>query len=411
MSTPGSVLIVGASAGGLTTAEALRRKGYGGRLTLLGGERHLPYDRPPLSKQVLSGAWDAGRAQLRPEPALRALDADLVLGDRATGLDVANRTVRTESGRALGADAIVIATGVHARTLLVEAESVEAQPAEPPSGQDRLAGVHVIRTLDDSVALRAELATARRLVVVGDGVLGAEVAATGRGLGLDVTLAGPQSVPMESQFGPWAGGLLGDLHTERGVRLRLGTGVSGLAGEAGRVVGVVLETGEQLPADVVVVAIGGIPATEWLAGSGLAVDNGIVCDAMCRAAEGIYAVGDVARWRHLGLDTLLRLENRTNATEQAVAVASNILGADQAYVPVPYFWTDQYDVKVMVHGLIPADAEIEVVEGDPAARRFVALCRSGGVARGVLGWNMPKQTRVHRQQVADALALAAQMVS
>jgi NADPH-dependent 2,4-dienoyl-CoA reductase/sulfur reductase-like enzyme len=402
MSTPGSVLIVGASAGGLTTAEALRRKGYEGRLTLLGGERHLPYDRPPLSKQVLSGAWEAGRAQLRPEPALRALDAELVLGDRATGLDVANRTVRTESGRELGADTIVIATGVHARTL-----PVEAQPANPRPGQDRLAGVHVIRTLDDSVALHAELATARRLVVVGDGVLGAEVAATGRGLGLDVTLAGPQSVPMQSQFGPWAGALLGDLHTDRGVRLRLGTGVSGLAGVAGRVAGVVLETGEQLPADVVVVAIGGIPATEWLAGSGLTIDNGIVCDAMCRAADGIYAVGDVARWRHLGLGALLRLENRTNATEQAVAVAANILGADQPYVPVPYFWTDQYDVKVMVHGLVPADAEIEVVEGDPAARRFVALCRSGGVARGVLGWNMPKQTRLHRQQVADALALAA----
>lgn len=388
---PGSVLVVGASAGGLTTAEALRRKGFEGRITLLGDETHLPYDRPPLSKQVLSGAWEPVRAQLRQEPALRALDAELVLGDRATGLDVMNRTVRTESGRRLGADAMVIATGVRARTF---------------PGQANLAGVHVIRTLDDALALRAELAVAGRLVVVGDGVLGAEVAATGRGLGLDVTLAGPQSVPMESQFGVWAGGLLGDLHTEQGVRLRLGTGVSGLAGVSGRVTGVVLESGERLPADVVVVAIGGIPATDWLADSGLTCENGIVCDATCRAADGIYAVGDVARWRHQGLGALLRLENRTNATEQAVAVASNILGADQPYTPVPYFWTDQYDVKVMVHGLIPSGAEVEVVEGDPAARRFVALCRSGGVARAVVGWNMPKQTRVHRGQVADALALA-----
>ncbi|WP_129789011.1 NAD(P)/FAD-dependent oxidoreductase [Promicromonospora panici] len=388
---PESVLVVGASAGGLTTAEALRRKGFEGRITLLGDEPHLPYDRPPLSKQVLSGAWEPARARLRPEPALRALDADLVLGDPAVALDAANRTVWTESGRVLGADEIVIATGVQARVF---------------PGQPDLSGVHVIRTLDDAVALRTELATARRLVVVGDGVLGAEVAATGRGLGLDVTLAGPQSVPMESQFGAWAGARLGELHTEQGVTLRLGTGVRELAAEAGRVVGVLLESGEQLPADVVVVAIGGVPATGWLVGSGLTCENGVVCDAMCRAADGIYAVGDVARWRHQGLGALLRLENRTNATEQAVAVAANILGADQPYVPVPYFWTDQYDVKVMVHGLVPAGAEIEVVEGDPAARRFVALCRTDGVARGVLGWNMPKQTRLHRQRVADALALA-----
>lgn len=388
MTAPGRVLIVGASAGGLSAAEGLRRKGFEGSITLLGGEQHLPYDRPPLSKQVLSGAWEPARAQLRPEPALKALEAEFVLGDRAVSLNAANRIVQTESERRFSADAIVIATGVQARTF---------------PGQTDLAGVHVIRTLDDAIALRAELAVAEQLVVVGDGVLGAEVAATGRGLGLDVTLAGPQSVPMENQFGTWAGGLLGDLHTEQGVKLRLGTGVSGLAGESGRVTGVVLETGEQLPADVVVVAIGGVPATEWLADSGLTCENGIVCDEKCQAADGIYAVGDVARWRHRGLDALLRLENRTNATEQALAVALNILGADQPYTPVPYFWTDQYDAKVMVHGQIPADAEVEVVEGDGAARRFVALFRKGGVPYGVLGWNMPKQTRVHRQQVADAL--------
>ncbi|MBL0886543.1 NAD(P)/FAD-dependent oxidoreductase [Myceligenerans indicum] len=391
MSLPASVLVVGASAGGLSTTEALRRKGFDGRITLLGGERHLPYDRPPLSKQVLSGAWEPDRAQLRPEPVLQALDAEFVLGDPAAGLDAASRTVRTASGRLLEADAIVIATGVRARTL---------------PGQGELAGVHTVRTLDDAVALRAELAASRRLVVVGDGVLGAEVAATGRGLGLDVTLAGPQSVPMESQFGPWAGGLLGEFHAEHGVGLRLGTGVSGLVAESGRVSGVRLETGQELPADVVVVAIGGVPATDWLAGSGLTCENGVVCDDRCRAADGIWAVGDVARWHHRGLDAPLRLENRTNATQQGLAVASNILGADAPYSPVPYFWTDQYDAKVMVHGVVPAGAEAEVVDGDVASRRFVALFRSHGVARGVLGWNMPKQTRLHRREVADVLTPA-----
>lgn len=392
MSLPGSVLVVGASAGGLTTAETLRRKGFEGRITLLGDEPHPPYDRPPLSKQVLSGAWEPDRAQLRPHSALRALDAEFVLGDQAIGLDVGNRTVLTESGRRLGADAIVIATGVRARTF---------------PGQADLAGVHVVRTLDDAVALRATLATARRLLVVGDGVLGAEVAATGRGLGLDVTLAGPQSVPMESQFGRWAGTLLGDLHTERGVELRLGVGVSGLVGEARRVTGVRLGNGERLPADVVVVAIGGLPATDWLVGSGLTCENGVVCDERCRADDGIYAVGDVARWRHPGIGSLIRLENRTNATQQAVAVASNILGADEPYIPVPYFWTDQYDAKVTVHGLIPPGSEAEVVEGDLTSRRFVALFRRDGVARGVLGWNMPRQTRIHRAEVAAALAATA----
>ncbi|MGN9837068.1 NAD(P)/FAD-dependent oxidoreductase [Nonomuraea sp. H19] len=383
-----SVLVVGASAAGLATAEALRRKGYQGGLTVLGAEPHLPYDRPPMSKQVLSGAWDPERARLRPEPVLSALDAEFVLGDAAVGLDAELRTVHTASGRALRADTVVIATGLRPRTL---------------PGQAGLAGVHVLRTLDDALALRAELRESARLVVVGEGVLGAEIAATARGMGLEVTMAGPQPAPLAAQLGPQVAGLLAGLHTERGVGLRLGSGVSGLAGEHGRVTGVRLDTGEVLPADVVVVAIGADPATEWLAGSGLRVDNGLVCDSRCRAAEGIYAAGDVARWHHDHLGDLVRLENRTNATEQAGVVAANILGADQPYRPVPYFWTDQFDAKIQVYGTPYADAEVSVVDGDLAERRFVALYRRGGTITGVLGWNMPKQTRLRRQQVVDAL--------
>jgi NADPH-dependent 2,4-dienoyl-CoA reductase/sulfur reductase-like enzyme len=205
--------------------------------------------------------------------------------------------------------------------------------------------------------------------------------------------------------GPLVSGLLADLHTERGVRLRLGTGVTGLTGADGRVTGVRLDTGEELPADAVVVAIGAIPATGWLTGSGLTLDNGVVCDARCRAADGVYAVGDVARWHHERLGRLVRLENRTNVTEQAAAVAGAILGEDTPYVPVPYFWTDQFDAKLQVHGLLLADAETEVVEGDPSARRFVVRYRSAGLVTGVLGWNMPKQSRLRRQDILDALAL------
>ncbi|WP_328454014.1 NAD(P)/FAD-dependent oxidoreductase [Amycolatopsis sp. NBC_00438] len=382
------VVVAGASAAGLATVEALRRKGFDGELTLLGADARLPYDRPPLSKQVLSGAWAPERAQLRTAAVLSSLDVHLLLDDPAAGLHAGTRTVRTASGRELAADAVVVATGVRPRRF---------------PGQDGLAGVHVLRTLEDALALRAGLRAAERLVVVGDGVLGAEIAATARSLGVDVTLAGPQKFPLESQFGPFVGGLLTALHTAHGVRLRLGTAVTGLDARHGRVTGVRLDGGEVLPADVVVVAIGSDPVTGWLDGSGLTCENGVVCDSRCRAAPGVYAAGDVARWHHEGLDALLRLENRTNATEQAMAVAGSILGEDRPYVPVPYFWTDQYDVKIQVHGVLHPAAEVSVVDGDPAAGRFVARYRRDGATVGVLGWNMPKQTRLRRPEVAETL--------
>jgi NADPH-dependent 2,4-dienoyl-CoA reductase/sulfur reductase-like enzyme len=200
------------------------------------------------------------------------------------------------------------------------------------------------------------------------------------------------------QLGAEIGGLLTRTHVERGVLLRLGTAVEALTGDAGRVTGVRLAGGESLPADAVVVAVGCRPATRWLEGSGLVLGDGVECDARCRAAEGVYAVGDVASFVHEGLGRRLRLENRTNATEQAQTVAANILGADRAYTPIPYFWTDQYDVKIQVHGLPSPAAEVTVAEGDLERRRFAALYREGGRVTGVLGWNMPKQARLLRQQ-------------
>jgi len=390
MNIPASVLVVGASAAGLATAESLRRKGYQGTLTLLGAERHLPYDRPPLSKQVLSGAWEPGRAQLRPSSALAELGAEFILGDRAVGLDAAARSVETASGRTLRGDAIVIATGVRPRTI---------------PGAEALSGVHVLRTMDDALELRDKLKPSIRLVVVGEGVLGSEIAATARNLGAQVTMTGPMAAPMIGPLGPMVADLLGELHTGRRVRLCLGTAVAGLVSQqGGQVSGVRLDNGVVLPADLVVVAVGGIPNTEWLASSGLELGNGVLCDSRCRAAPGVYAAGDVARWYDEDLGAHVRLENRTNATEQAAAVAANILGADEPYRPVPYFWSDQFDTKIQVYGRIPVGAEAQIVEGDPEADRFVARYQHGGRVVGVIGWNMPKQARLHRQEIVDAKA-------
>jgi NADPH-dependent 2,4-dienoyl-CoA reductase/sulfur reductase-like enzyme len=394
MSAPASVLVVGASAAGLATAEALRRKGFKGRVQLLGAEPHLPYDRPPLSKQVLSGDWDPERARLRPEAMLSDLDIELALGEAAVGLDAEHRIIKTDRERELGADAIVIATGIRPRAF---------------PGSTGLEGVHLLRTMEDALRLRTELLASRRLVVVGDGVLGAEIAATATGLCGEVTLVGPQAAPMELQLGSDVATSLAELHTERGVDLRPGVGVDGLVETNGRVSGVRLATGEILPADAVVVSIGSVPVTEWLAGSGLRIENGVVCDSQCLAAEGIWAVGDVARWHHVGLGRSLRLENRTNATEQAGAVAANILGEARPYTPVPYFWTDQFDAKIQVYGLPSSNGEAEVVEGDPhpahirEPRRFVLRYREDGRVSAIVGWNMPKQARLRRAEVADAL--------
>jgi NADPH-dependent 2,4-dienoyl-CoA reductase/sulfur reductase-like enzyme len=382
MTAPAEVVVVGASAAGLSTLIALRRRGYTGRLTILGAEAHLPYDRPPLSKQVLSGAWEPARARLRTAEALSALDATWLLGDAAVSLNTVTRTIRTASGRSLGADAIVLATGAAPRLL---------------PGQQAVAGAHVVRTLDDVLALRADLSGHRRVVVVGDGVLGTEIAATTRQLGHDVTLVGPQPAPMFTQLGPQVSQLLAELHAGHGVLIRSGVGVNALVTEQSRVTGVRLDSGEVLPADVAVIALGAAPATGWLAGSPLIIDDGVVCDARCQAEDGIFAVGDVCRWYHESLQSSVRLENRTNATEQADVVAANILGARMSYTPVPYFWTDQFGVKVQVHGMPSPEADVELLDGNLTGGRFVLLHRRAGVRVAVLGWNMPKQTRLHRQ--------------
>ena len=385
MTSPRRIVVVGAGAAGLTTLEALRRLGFDGALALIGEEPHLPYDRPPLSKQILAGTWEPERIALRGADALAGLDADLLLGRRAAGLDMAARQVLLDDGERIGFDGLVIATGVNPRSL---------------PGTD-LAGIHLLRSLDDALSLRARLLDGPTVAVVGAGFLGAEVAAVARGMGLDVTMIDPLPTPMYRQFGHRVGELVGHLHADHGVSVRCGTGVNRFLGAAGHVVGVELTDGSTLKADLVVVAVGASPAVEWLAGSGLPQGNGIECDTRCRTAPGVYAAGDVARWHNGHFDTRMRLEHRMNATEQAMAVAGNLLGADKAFEPIPYFWSDQYDARIQAYGIFPENADVTVLHGELADRKFVVGYGRQGKTVGVLGWNSPRETRQLRQLVAD----------
>jgi NADPH-dependent 2,4-dienoyl-CoA reductase/sulfur reductase-like enzyme len=402
-----AVVVVGASLAGLRAAEELRHRGFDGRLTVVGDEEHRPYDRPPLSKQVLAGSWDLDRIELTvgAEGGLDGLDVDWRLGTRATGLDPAGRRVTLAGGEDVLYDGLVIATGARPRAL-------------PGTGQ--LAGVHTLRTLDDCLAVRADLdAGARRVVVVGAGFIGSEVAATCRGRGCEVTVLEALPVPLGRALGDEMGSAMGDLHRDHGVAVRLGVGVAGIEG-AGRVERVRLADDTVVEADLVVVGIGVTPNTGWLEGSGLALDDGVVCDATTRAAPGIVAAGDVARWPSHRFGELMRVEHWDNAIAMGEHAARRLLedlagGAaspGEPYDPVPWFWSDQYDRKIQLAGRSADADEVRVVDGSVEERRFVALYRRGDRLIGALAMNRPRLLVAFRGLVerratwAEALAEA-----
>ncbi|MFH9227236.1 NAD(P)/FAD-dependent oxidoreductase [Streptomyces lydicus] len=386
------IVLVGASAAGLAAADTLRLEGFTGTLTMVGEELHPPYDRPPLSKRLLAGELEPHKTTLRQAPDLQRLRMNLKLGCRATHLDPAARTVTLADGARLDYDGLIIATGLRPRHL--------------PFGRD-LVGVHVLRTLDEALSLRAQLRSGPRVVVIGAGFLGTEIAATTRGLGLDVTLVGVERTPLAGQLGAQVGGLVAELHQEHGVRLRMNRSVTGLRGAAGRVSAVELDDGTSLPADLVVVAIGSVPAVDWLADSGLPLGDGVLCDSTCRVAPGIYAAGDVANWPHPLTSARTRLEQRLNATQQAITAARNLLAGPTGatpYAPVPFGWTDQFHAKIQFHGWCPTDARVEYVDGDPQARKFVALYHAGGRVVGALGWNSARTLHAYHDHIAAPVA-------
>lgn len=384
------VVVVGFSLAGLRAVETLRRLGYEREIVVVDPDPHEPYDRPPLSKQLLAGDWEPTEIALRRD----GLD-DLALDRRAVrarGLDVASRTVTLDDGEALSYDGLIIATG--------------ATPRRLPS-QSELEGVHLLRTLDDALALRAHLDRhPRRVVVVGAGFIGSEVAVTCRGRGLDVTVLEALPQPMVRGLGPVLGAVCADLHRHHGVDLRLGAGVAGIDGVE-RVEQVRLDSGEVVDADVVVVGIGVAPVTDWLEGSGLTLDNGVVCDETCAAAPGVVAAGDVCRWPNRLFDgRLMRLEHWTNAVEQGVYVAERLLrGARdepvEPFAPVPFVWSDQYDVKIQSAGAFSGDDDMKIVSGDPKEHKFTALFGREDRLVGVLGFSQPRLVMQYRRMIAD----------
>lgn len=402
------VVVVGASLAGLRAAEALRSEGFEGDVVVVGAEPHRPYDRPPLSKKLLAGEWEPDRIQLRQPDTFDELDVDWQLGVAASRLDLEGRVVELSDGRSLPFDGCIIATGAGCRRL-------------PEQG--RFAHVHELRTLDDAVGLRSEIgAGGRRVVVIGAGFIGLEVAATARQLGNEVTVLEGLSAPLIRGLGAEMGAAIGAMHGERGVEIRCDVRVDRLDDA-----GVLLEGGELIEADVVVVGIGVIPATAWLEGSGLELGDGVVCDETLLArlasggsAEGIYAAGDVLRWPNPLFGEEMRVEHWTNAAEQGAHAARNLLAVAQAdepepYAPVPFFWSDQFDIRVQFLGRSSPEDDVVVAAGSVDDGKFLALYGSGGTLRGALGVNAPRWIMPIRKLLLagaswdDAIAHAAEL--
>ncbi|MGE2689471.1 NAD(P)/FAD-dependent oxidoreductase [Mycolicibacterium pulveris] len=387
MTTAKGIVIVGGGLAAARTAEQLRRSEYAGPVTIVSDEDHLPYDRPPLSKEVLRAETDD--VTLKPAEFYDENDITVLLANGARSVDTAAKTLTLADGSELGYDELIIATGL--------------VPKRIPSFPD-LAGIHVLRNFDESLALRKEATSAQRAVVVGAGFIGCEVAASLRKLGVAVSLVEPQPAPLASVLGEQIGELVARLHRGEGVDVFCGVGVSEVSG-SDRVEKVILSDGTELGADLVVVGIGSHPATDWLEGSGIDLDNGVVCDASGRtSAANVWAIGDVASWRNT-VGHQVRVEHWSNVADQARVLVPALLGQEvPAVTAVPYFWSDQYDVKIQCLGEPEATDTVHVVEDD--GRKFLAFYERDGVVSGVVGGGMPGKVMKTRSKIAAGAPIA-----
>jgi NADPH-dependent 2,4-dienoyl-CoA reductase/sulfur reductase-like enzyme len=392
VSPNGTIVVVGASLAGLRAAEEIRHEGHTGPVVIIGEEVHAPYDRPPLSKQVLSGKWEVERIHHHTPDAHDALGLEFRLGRRATGLDTDSRTVTCSDGSDVSFDGLVIATGAATRSL---------------PGTVGMPGVSMLRTLDDCLGIKAGIAAADdpRVVVIGAGFIGSEVAATCQGLDAKVTLLEAHHTPLARVLGDEMGQACADLHLANGMDLRTSITIDRLESDPGGPdpVTVCLDDGTRIPADVVVVGIGVSPSVDWLDGSGVTLDNGVFCDGTLFAADRVVAAGDVANWVRPSTGRPARVEHWTNAAEGGAAAARNLLAgsaAAVAYDPVPFFWSDQYATKIQMIGLPGPDDEVVVVSGSGSEGKLVALYRTGDRLGGVLTLSQPAKLMGYRPLLA-----------
>ena len=379
-------VVVGASLAGAQTVRGLRDAGFDGEILLVGGEPHAPYDRPPLSKEFLAGGVAAADLQLLPDPELKALDIEMRCGVRATALDPTARTVTLADGDVVPYDVAVLATGLEATV---------------PTKWRNLSRVHTMRTLEDAIGLRAAFERATSVLLVGAGFIGCEIASLARRSGLDVTVVDLVPAPMLRALGGAAAIFAAGLHRDEGVRLELGHGLTELdGGDDG--VRAVLADGRTVQADVAVIGIGATPATGWLAGSGLDLDDGIRCDDRCAAGPaGVYAAGDVAQWWNTRFGEAMRVEHWTTASEMGRFVgrtAARGTGAE-AFRPVLYGWSDQYDIRIETAGRLRPDDDVHVVRESSATREFLALHSRQGRVVGATGINVRRSFLTSRRLI------------
>lgn len=383
-----SVVIVGASLAGMRAAAALRDGGYTASIVVIGDETHSPYDRPPLSKQFLAGTWGEDRIGLLPKDNLEKLGVDLRQGHKAVRMDTDSHVVEISDGSQVLYDKAIIATGSHPSML----------PGTSTGGP-----VMTLRTIDDSIRLAQRLTDGTRLVVVGGGFIGSEVAATASQMGARATVLEALPAPLSRVLGDEIGTAAANLHLAHGVDVRTSTGVKGIE-VSGSNARVELSDGGSIEADVVVVGIGIKPTTDWLEDSGLEIADGLVVDEMLYAADDVVAAGDVARWFDKRIGQTKRAEHWTNAAEQGAAAGRNLIagkGAAEPYQPIPYVWSDQYDIKIQVLGDPQAEDTVELVDGSYEDGRFVAIYGREGKLSAAVGFGRPRQLMSYRKLLIE----------